>query len=103
MKLYTRKVGGGLSTYFKEDLEYSRVDERVEEADDGVVNIPERPDSYLHEQYDGYGNERAQHRSGPDWDDFLAKRVCELGIYDLAVLEVDGERTRRSWMSFVDS
>lgn len=87
---------------FEEDLEDCGGDEGVEEADDGIVHVPEGADSDLADQDDCDGHEGAEESGGPDGDDFFAHWVCELWVDDLAVLEEDWEGTRRCGMSFVD-
>lgn len=86
----------------KEDLEDCSGDEGVEEADDGVVHIPEGANSDLTDQDDCNRDKGAEESCRPDGDDFISHGVCELWVDDLAILEVDWEGARRSWMCFVD-
>lgn len=74
-----------------EDLEHGGGDEGVEQADDGVVDVPEGADADLHDQEDEDGDEGGEQRGRPDGDDFLAEGVGEFRVDDLAVGEEDGE------------
>jgi hypothetical protein len=74
---------------FDENLEDGCHDERVEQTNGGVVDIPERPDPDLADEEDGEGNEEGHERSRPDGDDLVAKRVRKLGIDDLSISEGD--------------
>lgn len=76
---------------FEEDLEDGGGDEGIQEADDGVVDVPEGADPDLHDEEDGDGDKRGEECGGPDGNDFVAHRVGELRVDDFAVLEVDGE------------
>jgi hypothetical protein len=83
-------------------LEDGGADERVEKADDAVVDVPEGADADLHEQDDDDGDDGGEEGGEPDGDDFLAQRVAELGPDDFAVGEGDGEGSRGSGLCFVD-
>lgn len=72
-----------------EDLEDGGSDERVEEANGGIVDVPEAAGADLHNEEDGKGDEEGHEGGGPDGDDFIAQRVGELGVDDFAVLEDD--------------
>lgn len=87
---------------FQEDLEYCRCDERVEEPDDSVVDIPEGADADLHAENDEDRDQCCHQRRGVDGDDVLSERVGEFGIDDLAVTEINGEGARRRRRGFVD-
>lgn len=86
-----------------EDLEDGGSDERVEEANGGIVDVPEAAGADLHNEEDGKGDEEGHEGGGPDGDDFIAQRVGELGVDDFAVLEDDGKATARGRVSHVDS
>lgn len=85
-----------------EDLEDGGADEGVEQADDGVVDIPEGADADLHEEYDDDGDDGGEEGREPDGNDFVAHRVGELRVDDLTVGEGDGERTVRGGRGHVD-
>lgn len=74
-----------------ENLKDGGCDQGVQEADDGVVDVPERANADLHDEEHKDGDEGGEQRSGPDGDDLLSKRVGELGIDNLAVGESDGK------------
>ena len=57
---------------FDHDLEDGGGDEGVEQAEDGVVDVPEGADADLHEEDDDDGDEGGEQGCGPDWDDFSA-------------------------------
>lgn len=84
-------------------MEHGGSDDGVEQADGGVVDVPEAAGADLHDQEDGDGNQDGEQGSGPDGNDLIAHRVGEFGVHDLAVLEVDGERARGCRLGFVDS
>lgn len=65
---------------FDEDLEDCGCDEGVEEADYGVVEVPEGADADLHYEEDCDGDEGGEEGGGPDGDDFWAGGVGELGV-----------------------
>lgn len=87
---------------FEEDLEDSGGNETVEDTDDTVVDVPEAADADLTDEDGGDGDERSEHSGRPDRNDFFPHGVGELRVDDFAILEVDGERTRRGRVSFVD-
>lgn len=76
------------------NLEHGGRDERVQNAHDSVVDVPEGAHSNLHAQDDEDGDEAGQQGGEPDGDDFAAHRVAVLGPDDLAVGEGDGEGSR---------
>jgi Tfp pilus assembly major pilin PilA len=86
-----------------EDLEDSGGDERVQQTDGSVVDVPEAASTDLNNQEDGKGNEKGHESSSPDGNDFVAKRIRELRVNNLAVLEDDGEAATRRWISHVDT
>lgn len=75
-----------------EDLEDGSRDEGVEQTEDGVVEVPEGADTDLHQGEEQDRDATGQHSSQPDGDDFLAERIGELGVDNLAVGVSDGER-----------
>lgn len=75
-----------------EDLEDSCGDERVQEANGCVVDVPEAASADLDNQEDGKRDEEGHQRGSPDGYNLVAERVRELGIDDLAILEDDYER-----------
>lgn len=85
-----------------EYLEDGGGDERVEEPDDGVVDVPEGADANLHTEDDEDWNQSCHQRGGVDGNDVLAEGVGEFGVDNLAVAEVDGEGSSRRWVRFVD-
>lgn len=87
----------------EEDLEDGGRDERVQQAEDAVVDVPERPHPDLHEQDHDDGDHGRQERRQPDRDDLLAQRVGELRVHYLAVGGVGhGERAGGCRWGFVD-
>lgn len=87
---------------FQKDLEDRRRDERVQQPDDAVVDVPEGSDANLHQEYRGNGHHGCEKRSQPDGNDLIAERIRELGIDDFAVGEGDGERARGRRFCHVD-
>lgn len=85
-----------------EDLEDGGRDQAVENTEAGVVEVPEGAHANLHDQEEEDGDERGEKRGRPDGNDFLAKRIGELGVYDLAVREGDGEGAGGSGWGEVD-
>ena len=85
-----------------EDLENGGGDQRVQQAQDAVVDVPEGANADLHAQDDEDGDHGGQEGGQPDRDDFLAHRVGELWVDDFAVGELDGEGARGSWVGVVD-
>lgn len=83
---------------FEEDLKDGCCDQGVKEADGGIVDVPERSDADLADEEDGDGDEGSEECCCPDGDDFFAEWVCEFGVDDFAVLEVDGEGSGGSWV-----
>lgn len=86
-----------------EDLKHSGSDQGVEQAKDSVVEVPEAPNADLHEEKHSQGDEAGKQCGGPDGDDLAAKRVGEVRVRNVAIIVVDGERTRRSWAKKVDT
>ena len=86
-----------------EDLEYRSRDQRVEQADDSIVHIPEASDADLHAQDDEDGDQGCHESRRPDGDDLMAERICELWIDDLAIVEEHGEGARWCWIGVVDT
>ena len=86
-----------------EDLEHGRRDERVEQADDAVVDVPEGAHPDLADEDHDDGDEGGQQRGGHDGDDFLAQRVGEFGVHDLAVRELHGEGAGGGRVGHVDT
>ena len=84
-----------------EDLEDGCGDERVQQADGGVIDVPEAAGSDLHDQEDEEGDEEGHQSSRVDGNDLVAHRVGELGVDDLAVGEADGEAPARRWSRHV--
>lgn len=78
-----------------ENLEHSSRDETVQQANSRIIDIPEASDANLTDQEDGERDEERQESSGPDWDDFVAHRVCEVGVDNLSVLESNWEAPTR--------
>jgi hypothetical protein len=78
---------------FQKHLEHRRRYQRVQQPDDGVIHVPERADPDLHDEEDGDGDQGGEEGGRPDRDDFLAERVREFRVHDLAAVaaEVDGE------------
>lgn len=72
-----------------EDLEDGSHDQRVEQTNGGVVDIPERADPDLADKEDSEGDEEGHERSRPDGNNLVAKRVGELGVDDLSISEGD--------------
>lgn len=85
-----------------ENLEYCGTYDGIQKAHDGIVEIPEAADTDCANEEDHDGDQHRHESGGPDWNDFVAKRVGELRIDDLTVLESDWERSRRSGWSHVD-
>ena len=85
-----------------EDLEHGGADEGVEQADDGVVDIPEGADADLHEEDDDDGDNGGEEGSEPDGNDFVAHRVGELRVDNLTVGEGDGKGAVRGGRGHVD-
>jgi hypothetical protein len=86
----------------EEDLEDGGGDERVEQTNGGVVDVPEGADANLHDEEDDNGDDAGEERGEPDGDDFVAEGEAELGEDDLAVLEGDGKGSRGSRLRKVD-
>ena len=85
-----------------EDLEDSRRDQAVEEADDSIIEIPKGANADLHEKHDRDGNHGGEEGGKPNGDDVLAERVGNLGVDDLAIGEDDGERPGGRWLGEVN-
>lgn len=85
-----------------EDLEDGGGDERVQEAEDAVVDVPEGADADLHRQDDRDGDDGGEESGEPDGDNLLAEGVAKLGPDNLAVRKGDGERSSRCRLGFVD-
>lgn len=84
------------------DLEDGGRNQGVQQTDDGVVYVPEGANANLHDEEDENGDKGGEQRSGPDWNDLLAKRVGELGVHHLTVREEDGKRAGWCRVGFVD-
>ena len=74
---------------FDEDLEDGGGDEGVEEADGGIVDVPEGAHADLADEEDSEGDEEGHEGRGPDGDDLITEGVGELRVDDLAVGEDD--------------
>lgn len=85
-----------------EDLEDGGGDERVQETDDAVVDVPEGADADLHRQDDRNGDDGGEECGEPDGDNLLAEGVAKLGPDNLAVRKGDGKRSSRCRLGFVD-
>ena len=85
----------------QEDLEDGSRDERVEQANDRVVDVPETSNADLHDQEEEDRNQCCKERCSPYWHDLFAERVRELWIHDVAIWEVDREAARWSRWCFV--
>jgi hypothetical protein len=71
-----------------EDLENGSSDESIQEADSGIVNIPEGADADLNNEEHG-NRDQSRHESGsPDGNDLVAQGVGEFRIDNLAVVEL---------------
>lgn len=86
----------------EEHLKDGSGNERVQEANHGVVDVPKRANADLHEQDDDNGNHAGQKGGKPDGDDFVSKRERKLGEDDLAVGKCDGKRSRGRGVGLVD-
>jgi hypothetical protein len=72
-----------------EDLEDSRDNQRVQQTNGCVVDIPERADSDLADKENGKGDEERHESSSPDGDNLVAKGVSELRVDDFSIAESD--------------
>lgn len=87
---------------FAEDLEDGGGDERVQETEDAVVDVPEGADADLHHQDDRNGYDGGEERGQPDGDNLFAEGVAKLGPDNLAIRKGNGERSSRCRLGFVD-
>lgn len=74
---------------FQENLEYCCRDEAIEQANDTVIDVPERSDSDLHQEDEKDGYQSREQSSGPYRHDFIAKRVGELRIDNVSAWKID--------------
>lgn len=74
-----------------EDLENGGRDERVQETNNSIVEVPEGANSDLHQEKDEDGDQARQQGGGPDGDDFISQRIRKLGVHDLAIGKCDGK------------
>jgi hypothetical protein len=72
-------------------LEDGGGDEALEETHGCGEEVVGAASAGLEEAEEEEGDEEGDEGGGPDGDDFAAEGVCELGVYDRAILEVDGE------------
>lgn len=80
---------------FYPDLEDGGGDEALEEAHGGGEEVVCAAAAGLEEAEEKEGDKEGDEGGCPDGNDFFAEGVCELGVHDLAVLEVDGEGAAR--------
>jgi hypothetical protein len=101
------------------DLEDGSRDERVQQADGSVVDIPKASGADLDDQEDCEGNEEGHESSSPDGNDLsrvstylvctskatylIAQRVRKLWVHNLAVPKGDGEAATRRRIRHVDT
>ena len=72
-----------------EDLEDGGNNQGVEQADGGVVDVPEAAHADGADEKDDKRNKEGQESSRPDGDNLVAEGVSELRVDDLAVPEGD--------------
>ncbi len=86
-----------------EDLEHRGHNQRVEQADDSIIDVPETSNTNLHTQDDEDRDQGCHEGCSPNGYNFVAKRICEFRIDDLTIVEENWERARRCWVGFVDT
>jgi hypothetical protein len=76
---------------FQKHLKYCGRYQRVEQADNSIVDVPKRLDTNLHEEDNGDGDKGSQQGRSPDRDDLFTEGVCKFRINNLTVLKIDWE------------